>query len=165
MCLIISIASPVRRCQKCASVELAYQISPFNLDLVKTQASNFSESHYTNLSLKCFSSWKENSSSKSFVKIHAAGLAIRNGDTTNNFLRDREATADLRPWTKSSRRGASTRVLIQAPLYFLASFFEKIDKNGLTSFDPHTVGCAPPKAIIRRSEVFLRCLSLATNYL
>ena len=47
----------------------------------------------TNLSLKFFSSWKEN-------------------------------LADLRPWMKSSRRGASTGVVIQAP-FFLASFFEK----------------------------------------
>ena len=106
---------------------------------------------------------RQPSSNPSTWYSSTARLAIRNGHTNHQFAaRPRELRQiRIHEWKAHDK---AHQLVWWSEFNFFGSFFEKIDKNGLTSFDPHTVGCAPPKAIIRRSEVFLRCLSLATNY-
>ena len=76
----------------------------------------------------------------------------------NQFARDREGyirRIQYHTW-KSSHKGASTSVVIQAPLF--GKFFGK---------NRHTVGCARSKAPIWRSQsqVLLRCLRLTVFFL
>ena len=77
---------------------------------------------------------------------------------TKSICRETErATTDLNIRMKSSQPGASFGGVQKIIFSFFGELFLKIDKmHG-------TVGCASSKALIRRSQVLLKCLSLTTN--
>ena len=83
---------------------------------------------------------------------------------TNNLPRDRKGYDK----SKTTYETLSMRRIDwcgdQSSILSFGKLFWKISENAQTSLGPRAIGCAPSKALIRRSQVLLRCLSLAANW-
>ena len=84
-------------------------------------------------------------------------------DTQKTIFRETErTTADLNIRMKSSRRSVSIGVVQKKIFSFFRELFLK-NRQKMLYFLHGTVECASSKALIRRSQVLLKCLSLTVN--